>query len=152
MNNIEQLDKINNDIRDAEWNRDTKDLKTILAEDILFRRASGALVDRTSYLTALLDNNNTFSELENISITTTVNEKEDKAISVVIVKAAGKRGPEQKTFSGDFKNIRFFRKGKDWELYAWYNEVITDHVDVFNEKVEEVKKDNKDEEFYGQNW
>lgn len=114
MNTIDLINKINNDIRDAEFNKDTAVLQTIIADDLQFRRASGTLVDKDTLFPALTDPLNTYSELENINITSSLNLTEDQAISVVIVRATGKRGPEQKPFSGDLKKNRFFRKQKNW--------------------------------------
>jgi len=118
------LKQLNQSILDAESNRNIPFLQKVLDDDLLFQRANGSFVDKKKYLEELADLNNSYDHLENIFVEIKINEAENKAIANVTVKARGKRGEPQKPFNGVYKNIRFFRKNKEWQLYAWYNEAI----------------------------
>ena len=144
MDTIEQLKKINDEIRDAEWNRDIPFMKMVLDEDLLFQRANGSFVDREKYLKELSDLNNSYDHLEHIVQEIKINEEENKASVNVIVKASGKRGVPPQPFNGVYRNIRFFRKNEEWQLYAWHNEVIKfpltrkiSHGEIFYEENKE---------------
>ena len=100
MNTKEQLQQIGNDaICDAEWHRDKdKFLERILSKDLVFRRASGDIVDKGTYLNGLADKNNTYTHLENLAVTIGFNNEENIAIAIVIVKSAGTRGADSNHF------------------------------------------------------
>jgi quercetin dioxygenase-like cupin family protein len=126
MNETEilKLSQLNQSIRDAEWNKDTGYMQKVLDDDLLFQRANGTFVDKKKYLEELSDPNNSYVYLEHIVGDVKINEEENKAVVNVIVKASGRRGEPQKPFNGAYRNIRFFRKTEEWQLYAWYNEAI----------------------------
>lgn len=116
----EILEKLNQSIRDAEWNRNSAFMAQLLAEDLSFRRADGTIVNKDNYLAALEDKLNTYDTLENASMEILLNEEKNYAVVIILVNASGKRrkGIEQKSFDGKFRNIRFFRKTDHWELFV----------------------------------
>lgn len=125
LENLRQtIVNINHSIRDAEWNRDITYMQNTLDDSLLFRRANGSLADKKTYLEGLSDLSNSYDYLQNVSLEVAIHDNGVFATATVTVKASGKRGKDQKPFNGVFKNIRFFKKGSDWRLYAWYNEAI----------------------------
>jgi len=144
---MDEIELLNQSIRDAEWNRDISFMDNILTDDMLFRRANGSFADKKTYLAGLKDPDNNYNHLENIELKVEARETGNLAIANVIVKASGTRGKDQKPFNGEFRNIRFFRKEKEWKLYAWYNEVIRNHMIIHVPGAEEEKinyKENKE--------
>ncbi len=142
MTDKEFLIQLNHDIRNAEYTRNSTFMEKQLADDLVFRRANGSFADKKTYLCDLKDINNTYENLNNIEIKVDIDQINGLAIATVIVKAKGKRGKEQKPFNGVYKNIRFFRKNVEWELYAWYNEVISNYLNnliIHIPKAEEIK-------------
>lgn len=119
----EKLIQLNIAIGEAEKQRNDVALKCILADDLIFRRASGVVVDKATYLEELLKPKNTYSYLCSEVINIKLSESQDAAIITLHVRAKGKRNG--KTFEGVYRNIRVFRKeGQDWKCYAWFNEPL----------------------------
>lgn len=116
------LRKLNQLIRDAEFNHRDEDIAAILDDGLVFQRASGAIVGKKQYLDQLKDPGNVYDLLEITDIKINLDEAGIRAVAVVMINATGHRGKEQQPFAGNFKNIRFFRKAGDWKLVAWYNE------------------------------
>ncbi|HZY10710.1 MAG TPA: hypothetical protein VFF29_06105 [Bacteroidota bacterium] len=131
MSNFQQLIEINDKIREGEFVRNKELLASVLSQYLIFQRANQTIVDKETYLREL--DNITYEAVENNSIEIKFDVCETKAISVVYVKAKGNNTRTKKEFDGVYKNVRFFRKEKNfilfwkepqWKLYAWYNEVI----------------------------
>jgi ketosteroid isomerase-like protein len=119
----QELTKLNIDIGEAEKQRDKDTLNRILANDVIFRRASGVVVDKATYLKDLQNSENTYNYLCSEVIEVKLSESQDTAIVTLHVRAKGKRGGNP--FEGVYRNIRAFRKeGQDWKCYAWFNEPL----------------------------
>ena len=127
MNTPEQdLIDLNIKIGEAETQRDEGFLSGILADDLRFRRANGAIVEKATYLADLQDLNNTFEYLHSKDVQAIV--YENTAIVTLRVQAKGTRGG--KPFEGTFRNIRLFLNQPDkqpaWQCYMWFNARIQD--------------------------
>ncbi len=59
---------------EAERSRDDAFFRTLLAEKLTFRRASGAVVDKATFLNDLLNPENTYDLLESEDVSATVHE------------------------------------------------------------------------------
>lgn len=103
---------------EAEKSRDAEFFEALLAEQLTFRRANGAIVDKTTFLRDLLNPENTYHMLESEDISATV--YEGIAVVTLLVTAKGTR--EGKSFAGVFRNIRIFvhepDKQQPWQLHA----------------------------------
>lgn len=106
---------------EAEKGRDDEFFKGLLADNLTFRRASGAIVDKETFLTDLRNPGNTYEKLESKDIAVQV--YEGIALVTLLVHASGTR--EGKPFDGVFRNIRIFLRepGKtpEWQLHSWFN-------------------------------
>jgi hypothetical protein len=107
-----RLIEMNVKIREAEKTRDEAFLKTILADDLTFRRASGKIVNKNEYLTDLQDSANTFEYLISEDVKPAM--YEGVAVVSLRVRAKGKRMTG--AFEGTYRNIRLFlRKNEEWQ-------------------------------------
>ena len=106
---------------EAEKDRDAAFFKTLLADKLTFRRASGIVVDKETFLNDLRNPGNTYETLESDNIAAQV--YEGVAVITLLVRAKGMR--EGKSFSGVFRNIRIFvqepNNQPQWQLHAWFN-------------------------------
>jgi hypothetical protein len=111
---------------EAEKCRDDAFFRTLLAETLTFRRASGVVSDKATFLKDLLKPENTYDLLESKAVSATV--LEGVAVVTLLVRAKGMR--EGKPFSGVYRNIRIslHGPGKDptWQLHAWFNVRVSD--------------------------
>lgn len=111
---------------EAEKSRDVQFFEALLAEKLTFRRANGAVVDKTTFLRDLRNPENTYHMLESEDISATV--YEGVAVVTLLVRAKGIR--EGKPFAGVFRNIRIFvherAKEQPWQLHAWFNVRVSD--------------------------
>ncbi len=111
---------------EAEKSRDVAFFETLLAEKLTFRRASGAVVDKATYLKDLQNPANTYDLLESEEVSATV--LEGVAVVTLLVRAKGMR--EGNPFAGVFRNIRIFvhepDKQQPWQLNAWFNVRVPD--------------------------
>jgi hypothetical protein len=121
MSSEQDLTQLNIDIGIAEKRGNHAALDSFLADDLIFRRASGIVVNKETYLQDLQNPKNSYKYLRSEVLDIKLSELQDSAIAIVQVKAKGKRGDT--TFEGTYRNIRFFRKnGSSWQCYAWFNE------------------------------
>lgn len=119
----EELTQLNIDIGEAEKVRHRDMLDRILANDLIFRRASGIVIDKATYLEELLKPENTYDYLCSEVIEIKLNKSQNVAIVTLHVRAKGQRG--NNSFEGIYRNIRYFRKkGKDWQCYKWLNKTL----------------------------
>lgn len=111
---------------EAEKSRDAEFMQALLAETLTFRRASGAVVDKATFLKDLRNPANTYDMLESEHISATV--YEGVAIVTLLVRAKGMK--DGKPFAGVFRNIRIFMhepdKQQPWQLHAWFNVCVAD--------------------------
>lgn len=116
-----ELIEINLKIGEAEKARDEAFLKRVLADDLIFRRASGQVVNKTEYLTDLQNSANTYDYLISEDVKPML--YEGIAVVSLRVKAGIKRGTS--TFEGNFRNIRLFlRRNERWQCVIWFNTSI----------------------------
>jgi hypothetical protein len=117
----EHLIDLNRRVGEAEKQRDEIYLSEILADDLVFRRATGDIAFKQDYLKGIRDTNNAYSRLESVDIEPKI--KDNVAVVTLRVNAAGMRGGN--AFSGTFRNIRVFRKEPTskhgWQCYVWIN-------------------------------
>lgn len=89
-----------------------------LSDQLIFRRASGKVVDKSAFLEGLRNNPFASRVTEDIS----VDLLNDRALVTLIV--IGTRKDDNSVHR--YRNIRLFsRKGDDWILELWYNYDIT---------------------------
>lgn len=113
---------LNRKIGEAEFTRDDAFLRGVLSDELVFKRASGAIVTKEEYLTELKKPENTYEYLfsEDIRVTASGN----AALVSLLVYAKGRRG--EKEFSGVFRNQRVFvRKEGNWQCSLWVNSVVS---------------------------
>jgi ketosteroid isomerase-like protein len=90
----------------------------VLADDLCFRRANGAAVDKPTFLQGLEDPGNTSEELT--SEVREVGVAGDWALAEVIVRLVGTRGG--RAVDGTFQNVRVFQRTEDgWRCAVWFN-------------------------------
>lgn len=110
----EFLKNLNIEITAAEDNGDTKKLETVLSQKLVFRRASGAVVDRDQFLAQVKVRPKTNTEIESIKLF-----GHDRAIVTCIVTMKVKDKVER------YHNLRMFiRETNQWKLLAWANEKL----------------------------
>lgn len=111
---------------ESEKSRDAEFFEAVLTENLTFRRANGAVVDKATFLKDLQNSANNYDMLESEDISATV--YEGVAVVTLLVRAKGMR--EGKPFSGVFRNIRIFvhepGKQQPWQLHAWFNVRVPD--------------------------
>lgn len=116
------LINLNKQIGEAELRRDETFLRDVLADELVFRRASGAVVTKEEYLAELIKPENTYEYLESENLRFIANE--EIAVVTLIVKAKGKRG--EKEFEGKFQNRRvFIEQQGNWKCIVWFNTKIS---------------------------
>jgi hypothetical protein len=99
----------------------------VLADDLQFRRASGAAVDKETYRLGVVDPTNSYDYVhsEDVEVFTSGND----VMAALRVWAKGIRGKgtaKEMPFQGIFRNVRLFRHDPvshyGWRCYIWYNE------------------------------
>lgn len=119
------LEALNREIGEAEKRRDVTFLDGVLADALVFRRASGAIVNKGQYMADLVAPYNTYERLDSTQIEVTLHE--DTAIVSLLVNAKGMRRNaegQDVEFEGIFRNTRIFLKsqdGNDWRCSVWFN-------------------------------
>jgi len=129
----DELIKLNKELALRENAGDIDWFENVLAPEIAFRRASGVIIDREAFLSALKNPSNTlrsYEQTEGVEIT------ENLAVFKCIISTtspsdnnSGKTEPADNVIK-KFRNIRLFVKQrfKDdsrWVLLGWANEDIT---------------------------
>lgn len=111
---------------EAEKGRDAEFFEALLAEKLTFRRATGVVVDKATFLKDLQNPANTYDVLESEDVSASIHE--GVAVVTLLVRAKGIR--EGKPFAGEFRNIRIFMhepdKQQPWQLHAWFNVRVPD--------------------------
>ena len=104
-----ELVRINKQIGEAEQEADETFLRRVLADELVFRRASGKVVSKEVFLADLP--NNKFERVpENINVT--FDEERKTALVSLVVHALG----------SEFKNLRVFqRREAGWQCIVWFN-------------------------------
>jgi hypothetical protein len=115
-----ELIELNIKIGEAEKQRQQDFLRHVLHDDLIFRRASGKIVNKQRYLAELSDQNNTYEYLISEEVKPTV--YEGIAVVSLRVRAKGKRGND--SFEGVYRNIRLFLKDHGWFCVVWFNTII----------------------------
>lgn len=113
------LRDLNLKIADAEMHRDDGFLSTVVADDLIFRRADASIATKDQYLAGIRNPENTYSQVEASNVEVFVH-GDGLALVSLIVRAAGVRGG--KPFSGTFRNTRvFLRHDAGWQCVVWFN-------------------------------
>jgi hypothetical protein len=104
-----ELVRLNEQIGAAEQNGEAEFLRGVLAEELVFRRASGSVVSKEQYLADVTKN---MFERESKNIKVTFDEENNLALVVLVVHARG----------SDFQNLRVFRRRENgWQCLVWFN-------------------------------
>ena len=104
-----ELVRINEQIGEAEQTADEKFLREVLADELVFRKASGKVVTKEEFL-ADLTNNRFERESKNIKVT--LDEENSTALVTLVVHA----------LENKFQNLRVFvRREKGWQCLVWFN-------------------------------
>ena len=115
---------------EAEKSRDADFFQTLLAQNLTFRRATGVIVDKTTFLRDLRNPENTYDLLESEDISAMV--YEGVAVVTLLVHAKGIR--EGKPFAGVFRNIRIFvhepANEQPLQLHCWFNVRVPDQLSL----------------------
>ena len=116
------LKRLNEEIGRKEQAGEVLFFDTLLADNFLFRRASGAIVDKQHYLNGLMSvTENPFEQLDTIVETITLDE--DSAVADVLV-IAKRKNMER---AAAFRNVRVFRReGENWKFVIWTNTKLGD--------------------------
>ena len=111
------LEKLNVDLGENEKARNSKFFEDLLAEDLVFRRASRKIVGKLKFLEDLATSE--FEKLETEIDTVEINGPD--AVVEVIVRSK-KKGQNK----GEYRNIRVFRRSDQdrWQLKTWINTEI----------------------------
>ncbi len=105
------LAQLNVDLGVAETEGDRAFLDNVIAERLAFRRANGAVVDRTGYLAAVATSEPRDTDIESIQL------YDDRAIVTCIVTLHRTNGERPR-----FHNARMFaRTSAGWKLLGWAN-------------------------------
>jgi hypothetical protein len=130
---VDELINLNKEMALRENAGDSDWFENILAPEIAFRRASGVIIDREAFLSALKNPSNTLRTYEQ---TEGVEIAENLAVFKCIISTtspsdnnSGNTGPADDVIK-KFRNIRLFVKQKfeddsRWLLLGWANEDIT---------------------------
>jgi hypothetical protein len=117
----QELINLNMDIGEAEKQRDSDFLGSVLSDALKFRRANGTIVDKSTYLDDLQKPDNTYEYLISEDIEVQVYER----VAVVTLRVRAKGTRVAKPFEGIFRNVRIFLKEQDkkpaWQLHFWFN-------------------------------
>lgn len=118
VNNKQELIDLNLKIGKAEKQCDLHFLSDVLADDLVFRRASGAVVNKDQFLDYLEKGKITYDCL--VSEVIDVIFHNELALVSLIVCAIGMN--EGKRFSGEYLNTRLFlKKDTGWQCFLWFN-------------------------------
>ncbi len=121
LEDIAALEDLTRCMGEAERNCNDKFFETSLANNLTFRRANGAIVDKETFLNDLQNPANTYETLEQRDIAAQV--YEGVGVVILLVQAKGMR--EGKAFEGLYRNIRIFLKEPNltpgWQLHSWFN-------------------------------
>ena len=99
--------------------RNEKFLREHLADNLVFRRASGQLVNKETYLAELVLPDNTYEFIHSEDVEVLVYD-EDTALVSLRVWAKGKRSGT--LFEGMYRNTRLFlKKQGKWQCAVWFN-------------------------------
>jgi hypothetical protein len=106
------LTRVNAEIGVAETDGDVRFLADVIAPYLVFRRASGAVVDRAAYLAAVASSERRDTDIESIQL------HGNRAVVACIVTVHGANGKTTR-----FHNLRLFtRTESGWKLLGWANE------------------------------
>jgi ketosteroid isomerase-like protein len=122
------LKDLNAKICAAEMERNAAYLASILADDLVFRRAGGAHVTKEQYLEVLRNEDNTYEYVhcDDIEVITV---DPNTAFVSLLVWAKGRRGEEG--FKGIYRNTRLFRRRDgDWRLAVWFNTPVVGQLEA----------------------
>ena len=110
---------LNEKFAEAELGRDEEFFRSVLADDLVFRRASRARVGKAKYLEDLLDERNRYDRVEAEDVEV-IAYRTDLALTSLRVHAAGERAGER--FEGDYRNTRLFvKENGEWRCAVWFN-------------------------------
>lgn len=108
---LARLAQLNAEIGAAETNGDRAFLEHVVAEQLAFRRASGAVVDRAGYLAAVAPSEPRLTEVESIAL------HGDRAVVTCVVTLLRADGERPR-----FHNVRLFtRAASGWQVLGWAN-------------------------------
>lgn len=114
---VEELTKLTRSLSEAEKRGDTAFFKKHLSEQLIFRRASGKVITKSTFLEDLKPNNYEY----NIPFNITVNVAEDGQSAAISLTIAAKI--MDPPIEGTWRNIRLFQQNNDvWQIVSWYNE------------------------------
>ena len=118
---VQELISLNERIGEAERRTDADFLKSVLSDNLRFRRANGTIVDKAIYLDDLMKPGNTTDELHSTDIVPTI--YGNLAVVELLIAMKGMRCGRK--LDGVFRNMRIFldepEKQPRWQLHSWFN-------------------------------
>jgi ketosteroid isomerase-like protein len=119
LDTVAELTELNRTFASAEFAGDAKFFQRHLADDLKFRRASGKVVDKPTFLSDLEAPGNTNERLDASDIEVLPFDN-DLALCSSVVRFKGVRGG--KPVEGMFRNTRVFTKiAGVWQCALWFN-------------------------------
>ena len=113
------LAELNEEFGKAEQAKDTSFFANHLADNLVFRRASGATATKEEFLAGLASPGLIYHEI-NTEIKSIIKGGVKAAVEALVTVDMTKDGNNIK---GSFKNVRFFEdQNGTWKLVYWYNE------------------------------
>jgi hypothetical protein len=121
VRSVSELIDLNEAFAHAELWADVEFFRCYLADGLRFRRASGKVVDKATFLTDLVDPGNRNQRLAAREIEVLLY-GEDLAVCSMIVDVKGSRGGT--IVSNSFRNTRTFVRSEGvWKCAVWFNSV-----------------------------
>ena len=121
LEDLATLEDLTRCMGEAEKNRNDKFFEALLARDLTFRRANGAIVDTETFLAGLRNPANTYETLEPSDIAV----QRYEGLGVVTLLVQTRRTREGKPYDDVFRNVRIFLQEPDndppWQLHSWFN-------------------------------
>jgi len=109
----ENLKELNERIGKAESEGDEEFLREVLADELVFRRASGKVVTKEEFLAEVQKNK---FERKSSEIKVVLNKDKELALVTLLVEAQGSK----------IRNLRVFeRNEKGWQCIVWFNTKLT---------------------------
>ena len=122
------LKDLNAKICAAEMEGDADYLASVLADDLVFRRAGGSQVTKEQYLEGLRNPDNTYEYVHCGDIEVIMVDRNTAFVSL-LVWAKGMRG--KTGFKGIYRNTRLFlRQNGDWRCAVWFNTPVVGQIEA----------------------
>jgi hypothetical protein len=119
---MDDLSELNQAFGEAEKSKNIDFFQEHLAENMIFRRASGKITDKAQFLTGLVNPKLVYHEIAT-EVIEPIAYSDDKTTAAVKAIVTVDMTNDGKDIKGSFTNFRFFKnENGTWKLLTWYNE------------------------------